>query len=122
MVLFASAATANPLGDFKGFLLLNPQLANIDMILDFYTQELIWQSPAAKDGLVLPDKKSLPSMVTPVQSAAASGAAQLKRPEQIDDEEFLDLFEQQRLPSWGHEPKLRSIWVMLRRSGRRSGG
>ncbi|CAE8585276.1 unnamed protein product, partial [Polarella glacialis] len=63
MVHYAIEATANPLGDFKGFVLMNPQLVNSDLLLDYYTQDTIWHNLDARDEVVMPDKKPLPSLL-----------------------------------------------------------
>ncbi|CAE8672420.1 unnamed protein product, partial [Polarella glacialis] len=64
MVHYAIQATANPLGDFKGFVLMSPQLVKSDLFLDYYTQDTIWHNPDARDEVVMPDKKPLPSLLS----------------------------------------------------------
>lgn len=63
MVHFAMVATQNPTGTFKTFLLLNPQLSNGGLFLEFYTKDKM-MSPEAKAAVVLPDKKPLPSLLS----------------------------------------------------------
>mmetsp|Transcript_51553 Transcript_51553/g.167322 ORF Transcript_51553/g.167322 Transcript_51553/m.167322 type:complete len:535 (-) Transcript_51553:125-1729(-) len=124
MVHYASELTTNPLGSFKGFLLLNPQLVNSDLLLEYYTQEAIWQNPDAQAQVVMPDKKPLPSLLGGA-AVSAKNAASDQPPEvvhELCDEEFLELFSQRKPPSWGHETKLRAIWLLLRLEGRRRGG
>jgi hypothetical protein len=48
MVHYAIVATQNPRGDFKTFLLLNPQLANGGMFLHFYSKGLMLHSLEAR--------------------------------------------------------------------------
>lgn len=124
MVHFAvtSDSTKNPLGTFKGFLLLNPQLVNSDLLLDYYSQEAIWKNPDAQKSVVLPDKKALPSLISPVgekEGKAPNVPTSLK---ELSDAEFMALFEQRRLPSWGHDARVRAIFLLLRSEGRRDGG
>jgi len=121
MVHYAMQATKNPLGTFQGFLLLNPQLTNRDMILEYYSQQLLWQNEEAKMQVVLPDKKQLPSMVSMPADPSETGH-KIALAKEINDEAYLALFRRQALPSWGHEPKLRAIYVSLRDTGRRKGG
>jgi len=132
MVHYAVEATANPLGDFKGFVLMNPQLVNSDLLLDYYTQDTIWHNLDARDEVVMPDKKPLPSLLSggnhQQQQAASATRQEVKEqpqafmPRELSDQAFLELFRQRRLPCWGHEAKLRAIWLLLQSEGRRQGG
>ncbi|CAE8611819.1 unnamed protein product [Polarella glacialis] len=134
MVHYAIQATANPLGDFKGFVLMNPQLVNSDLLLDYYTQDAIWHHPDARDEVVMPDKKPLPSLLSGgqqqpqvAQASSATGQEVQEQPRafvprELSDQVFLELFHQRRLPYWGHEAKLRAIWLLLQSEGRRQGG
>lgn len=45
MVDYAIAATKNPSGDFKGFLLMNPQLSNGGLYLEYYSKSLMMETP-----------------------------------------------------------------------------
>lgn len=47
---------------FPAFLLLNPYVADGNLWADYYSKEVM-MSPAAKAGMVLPDKKPLPNLV-----------------------------------------------------------
>ena len=48
--------------DFSRFLLLNPQVVDGNLWADYYSKDVM-MSPTAKEGMVLPDKKPLPSIV-----------------------------------------------------------
>ncbi|KAF9462304.1 ADP-ribosylation factor [Collybia nuda] len=48
--------------DFEMFLLCNPYVADGNLWADFYSRDVM-MSPAAKAGMVLPDKKPLPNLV-----------------------------------------------------------
>ncbi|KAG6902517.1 hypothetical protein C0995_015710 [Termitomyces sp. Mi166 len=48
---------------FALFLVLNPYVADENLWADYYSKEVM-MSPAAKEGMVLPDKKPLPNLVT----------------------------------------------------------
>ena len=48
--------------DFAKFLLINPHVVDGNLWADYYTKEVL-MSPKAKAEMVLPDKKSLPSLV-----------------------------------------------------------
>lgn len=124
MVHYAMEVTANPTGDFKGFLFMNPQLSNGGLFLHYYSKELMLHSPAARMEVALPDKRPLPSLISgvepgrpvrPLEERLAPG-----RP--LDDAAFLESFRAGRLPSWGHEAKLRALWCLLREHGRQRGG
>lgn len=124
MIHYASEATANPSGDFKGFLLLNPQLADSDLLFQYYSQDAVWHQPEAATELVMPNKKPLPSLLNSSQMLARnrSPEAHLTPQAPLSDPEFLGRFEAGTLPSWGHEQKMRAIWLLLKDHGRRSGG
>mmetsp|Transcript_55141 Transcript_55141/g.172903 ORF Transcript_55141/g.172903 Transcript_55141/m.172903 type:complete len:520 (+) Transcript_55141:89-1648(+) len=124
MVHYALETTANPTGDFKGFLFMNPQLSNGGLFLHYYTKELMLHDAGARLEVALPDRRPLPSLVggaepggpaRPLERCLAPG-----RP--MDDEAFLRCFHEGRLPSWGHEAKLRVVWCLLREHGRMKGG
>lgn len=63
---FSSTSSFTPLPspqtEFAGFLLLNPFVAQPNLWEEYYSKDVI-MSPEAKKGMVLPDKKSLPSLV-----------------------------------------------------------
>eukprot|EP00195_Chlamydomonas_chlamydogama_P003266 CAMPEP_0202922060 /NCGR_PEP_ID=MMETSP1392-20130828/77724_1 /ASSEMBLY_ACC=CAM_ASM_000868 /TAXON_ID=225041 /ORGANISM="Chlamydomonas chlamydogama, Strain SAG 11-48b" /LENGTH=632 /DNA_ID=CAMNT_0049615667 /DNA_START=305 /DNA_END=2204 /DNA_ORIENTATION=+ len=136
MVHYAMASTKNHAGDFKTFLLLNPQLTNGGLHLHYYTKRLIMDTPEARSSVVLPDKVPLPSLLPrqaqhhqadPQQARtltadlkALEQSAGPKRPvSSLTDVEFVVLFERRGLPSWGHEHMLRLIYAYLGQLGRR---
>jgi hypothetical protein len=47
---------------FPAFLLLNPYVVDGNLWADYYSKEVM-MSPAAKAGMVLPDRKPLPNLV-----------------------------------------------------------
>jgi len=124
MVHFAMESTANPTGDFKGFLLLNPQLSNGGLFLHYYSKELMLQSPDSRTQVALPDKRPLPSLISSTTSSEPPKPVEERlRPRgAMDDSEFLERFRAKTLPSWGHEQKIRAIWILLREHGRERGG
>ena len=68
--------------------------------------------------VLLPDKVSLPSLLVDVNSsntAAASGVSADKHLPRapLTDAHFLELLAQNQLPGWGHEVKLRVIYLLL---------
>mmetsp|Transcript_34383 Transcript_34383/g.76369 ORF Transcript_34383/g.76369 Transcript_34383/m.76369 type:complete len:712 (+) Transcript_34383:82-2217(+) len=136
MVHYAMASTKNHAGDFKTFLLLNPQLTNGGLHLHYYTKRLIMDTPEARSSVVLPDKVPLPSLLPrqaqhhqadPQQARtltadlkALEQSAGPKRPvSSLTDVEFVVLFERRGLPSWGHEHMLRLIYAYLGQLGHR---
>lgn len=79
MIHYAMEATKNPTGDFKGFLLMNPQLANGGLFLEYYNKRTMLNNPEARKQVVLPDKKPLPSLISQVDSKFKSGSLQSNR-------------------------------------------
>ena len=63
MVHYAIETTVNPTGDFKGFLVTNPQLADGGLFLEYYSAKLMLRTPETRKEVALPDKKQLPSFV-----------------------------------------------------------
>lgn len=130
---------------FKRFLLFNPHLCNGGLFLHYYTKKLMLLNAEARTSVLLPDIRPLPSFLsalppapptsesnsttTEISAAAsvvhedtATGAAatplhlrlQPRRP--LTDQEFLDAFRNQSLPSWGHDCKIRLIYLLLTQS------
>jgi len=123
MVHYAMESTAKSSDDFKSFLVLNPVMANSNLLLDYYTQETVWHDPAAQTQVVMPDKRPLPSLLSDVNASKQRGKEGLvPAVHEVSDQEFLDLFLQRKPPAWGHETRLRAIWLLLRNEGRRQGG
>eukprot|EP00927_Polykrikos_kofoidii_P009755 TRINITY_DN14087_c0_g1_i1.p1 TRINITY_DN14087_c0_g1~~TRINITY_DN14087_c0_g1_i1.p1 ORF type:complete len:511 (+),score=89.43 TRINITY_DN14087_c0_g1_i1:78-1610(+) len=116
MVHYAMETTANPSGDFKGFLLMNPQLSNGGLFLHYYTKKLMLLSPEARTQVVMPDKIPLPSLISSTEPAAdlAPIEERFSPSKPMSDDEFIDRFRNATLPSWGHEVKLRVIWKLLK--------
>jgi len=123
MVHYAIEASGSSASDFKRFLVLNPVLVNSNLLLEYYTQEAVWRDPVAQNQVVMPDKRPLPSLLSDVHASKQQGK---EGPSpvihEVSDQEFLDLFLQRKPPAWGHETRLRAIWLLLRNEGRRQGG
>ena len=112
---------------FKKFLLLNPQLANGGLFLHYYSKKLMLNTAASRTSVVLPDLRPLPSLVTNVkQLKAQRGSGGVESSEDfispsapVTDSQWLQKFETRKLPSWGHEMRLKLIWLRLSRLERR---
>jgi len=119
MVHYAMEATQNPTGDFKGFLLVNPQLSNGGLFLHYYTADLMLRSPHARTQVATPDKVPLPSVISSLeQPGPARPAQEIVSPARpLEDAEFLTRFRERTLPSWGHEARVRAIWTSLSEGG-----
>lgn len=144
------SVNALPNEEFKTFLVMNPHLANGGLFLHYYSKHRMLHDPDARTMVLLPDKAPLPSLLVDVdqllvRSAAAAatgtssssssstaagsdhtargnsvGVARLVPRDPLSDTEFLRLLSTQRLPGWGHEAKLRAIYLLLCRWGRSS--
>ncbi|KAG2451487.1 hypothetical protein HYH02_004085 [Chlamydomonas schloesseri] len=135
--------------DFKTFLLFNPLLTNGGLFLHYYSKDLMLNNPESRKQVALPDKRPLPSLITPVESIkqlqenqarfggkkgaagpAAPGHAGSQLPaaaaaaaaQPISDDDFLQRFLARRLDRWGHATMLRAVYCCLRAHGRRHGG
>jgi hypothetical protein len=122
MIHYAIVSTFNPSGDFKGFLLSNPQLSNGGMFLDYYNKNTMLNNPKAREEVVLPDKKPLPSIVSnavtkglklEAQESKTSQAAEEAKKAPLTDFEFIEEFEAKKLKSWSHESYVRVIWYFM---------
>lgn len=124
MVDYAMNSTNNPTNDFKGFLLLNPQLSNGGLFLHYYTNKHMNQNPDARTQVVLPDKLPLPSLLSSTTTAGPIRPIEERfaPAKPMDDAEFLMRLQARTLPSWGHEMKVRAVWTLLREHGRQRGG
>jgi signal recognition particle receptor subunit beta len=125
MVHYAREATANPKGDFKTFLLVNPQLCNGGMFLHYYSKKLMLMTPDSRASVVLPDVRPLPSLMSDVDGKKTDAASStiedhVAPAKPLTDDEFLERWESRSLPSWGHEARLRLIWLRLTRLERRA--
>jgi hypothetical protein len=112
---------------FKKFLLLNPQLSNGGLFLHYYSKKLMLNTAASRTSVVLPDLRPLPSLVTNVEQlkeqrglgGVDSSEGFISPSAPITDSEWLEKFETRKLPSWGHEMRLKLIWLRLSRLERR---
>lgn len=125
MVHFAIVSTKSPKNDFKTFLLLNPQLVNGGLFLHYYSKQRMLLDPEARSTMLLPDKISLPS-ITGTAAGTMTDKKLLTQPrEPLTDAEFLEHFNNSlinsttgdKLTGWGHESKLRLIYLVLLQNG-----
>lgn len=122
MVHFALVATKLPQQNFKTFLLMNPQLVNGGLFLHYYSKKRMLHDADARMMVLLPDKLPLPSIVsttTTTQAVSRSVIDNLPR-QPLTDTEFLRLFMQMKLPGWGHDVKIRAIYLLVCRYGHNS--
>jgi hypothetical protein len=130
-------------GDFKVFLLMNPQLANGGLFLHYYSKQRMLLDAEARSSVLLPDIRPLPSLLSLgsggdgggklvtsqagiVGTTTGSGGGgwgapvvrvedRLKPRAPLTDEEFLLAVDSGSLSGWGHEVKLRLLYLMLLR-------
>lgn len=123
---------------FKQFLVLNPQLSNGGLFLHYYSKKRMLLDAEARSSVLLPDIRPLPSLITHSDGSTASGPfatysavsaaaatplhvrLQPRRP--MTDEEFLNNVRTSSLRGWGHDVKIRLIYLLLSedaREGRR---
>ena len=119
MVHYAIEATKNPTNDFKGFLLMNPQLANGGLFLEYFTKDLMLMTIKSRREVVLPDIKQLPSIISSTTPRHIVDLPVKKKP--LSDSEFLHKFEAKSLECWGLEDEIRAVYVSLVSLGRREG-
>uniref|UniRef100_A0A0G4HB99 Uncharacterized protein n=1 Tax=Chromera velia CCMP2878 TaxID=1169474 RepID=A0A0G4HB99_9ALVE len=123
MIHYALEAARDPRAktDFKFFLAFNPQLCNSGMFLHFYAKERMLNDPKARTEVVLPDRKPLPSLISSIEREGPLPPAHEHLPvgDSVSDSLFLQLFEGNRLPSWGHAAFIRLIYCRLKTQGRR---
>lgn len=50
-------------GEFKRLLRENPELTDGELVLEYYSPELIWKDPRARVEFVVPDRKGIPSVI-----------------------------------------------------------
>jgi small GTP-binding protein len=146
MVHYAMVATKLPEQSFKVFLLMNPQLSNGGMFLHYYSKKRMLMDPVARTEVVLPDIRPLPSIIPPAsatanKSSGSSSSSVVIPPTNVNskvnvsllsDEEFFRIFlkkeekedgkERTGLPAFGHEIKLRILYISLLEYGRGKGG
>ena len=120
MVHYAIVATKNPTNDFKGFLLMNPQLANGGLFLEYFTKDLMLMKMESRQQVVLPDIKQLPSIISSITPHSKVEVLVVKE-KALTDSEFLQKFEDKSLERWGLEHEIRAVYVCLVSRGRREG-
>lgn len=108
--------------DWKSFLLMNPQLANGGMYLHYYSKDVM-MTPKAKEVVVLPDKRPLPSLLTDTSRQKLdnnnNNVVVFKEP--LPTMAFLTSVSQGTMESWSHESYLRVIFEILLEYGRPQG-
>jgi hypothetical protein len=128
MVHYAMCASPNKDGQFKTFLLMNPQMANGGLFLHYYSKQRMLLSAEARTSVLLPDITPLPSII-PTWSGGRPGNhvdkvnpvpihLRLQPRQPLTDKEFLTAAlptagEMSGLTNWGHDVKLRLIYLML---------
>lgn len=129
MVHYAIVATKLPRPEFKMFLLMNPQLANGGLFMKYYSRRLMLHTPEARSSVMLPDILPLPSRIPSdktVQNvellASAASNVHLPQISRLSDGKVYTLFQDHVLPAWGHDIKVRMIYIMLNLYGRNKGG
>jgi ADP-ribosylation factor protein 1 len=128
VVHYAIIATKLPENTFKTFLVMNPQLSNGGLFLEYYTKDTMLMNPQSRKEVMLPDKKSLPSIIAlPTSTASKSISSELNKlkltnDNDMNDSEFYHLFRSKELSSFGHETKLRLMYLYLCYYGRGKGG
>ena len=121
IVHYACVATKNPMNNFAGFLLMNPQLLNAtDLPLSYYKKDTLF-SKQAQANVTLPDLKPLPSIVPSSSTSQKMQPIGVSDLDSLNDETFLQEFESCTLTNWSHTMFLRMVWLYLTREGRRTG-
>ncbi|RYH21089.1 GTP-binding protein [archaeon] len=133
MIHYAMASTSAfstlPAKDFKTFLLLNPQLSNGGLYLQYYSKDLMLMQEQSRKEVVLPDVSPLPSIIVSKLVPTMTSLAYVypssvgMNSMLLDDRAFYQAFVQRKLSGWGHMYKLRTIYLLLvGKYGRRKGG
>jgi len=114
LVHYSIKSQISVIDDFKMFLMVNPCMTDENMYQKYY-EEGIPESEDAKKQMILPKKKSLPSIVfKPVgDETKAKKLMSDFEAKDISDEEFIQVFEGGTLSGWGHEYFLRTIFCYL---------
>ncbi len=119
IVHYALEAMANSANDFSSFLLMNPQLLNeSEYPLAYYKKETLF-SDLAKETVVLPDVKHLPSIIPSASHTKVETKLSHDEVVEINDDEFINDFESCSLTNWSHKTHLRMAWLYLTRNDRR---
>ena len=137
MVHYAMNTTANIDGEFKTFLLMNPQLVNGGLFLHFYSKKRMLLDPEARVSVLLPDKVQLPSIISSLDlkdNDNIPAHVRLAPRAPLSDGEFIRAVIQTSgekggengdgnssnsscyenpLFAWGHDMKIRLIYLML---------
>eukprot|EP00179_Madagascaria_erythrocladioides_P005737 CAMPEP_0198309350 /NCGR_PEP_ID=MMETSP1450-20131203/1745_1 /TAXON_ID=753684 ORGANISM="Madagascaria erythrocladiodes, Strain CCMP3234" /NCGR_SAMPLE_ID=MMETSP1450 /ASSEMBLY_ACC=CAM_ASM_001115 /LENGTH=442 /DNA_ID=CAMNT_0044012103 /DNA_START=129 /DNA_END=1454 /DNA_ORIENTATION=- len=125
LVHFAIIQMPKPLShNFKTFLVMNPQLSNGGLFLSYYTKAHMMNNPAARNEVVLPNLRPLPSLLADTTSdaatakatatAAAAAAHVSSEGGPADDRDFLKQFADKTLLGWSHLHRVRLAFLCLR--------
>ena len=81
------------------------------------------QTAESRLEVVLPDIRPLPSLISRVDPSQEKRKTDeiIPRAAPLSDEEFRLRWEEGKLSSWGHEARLRVIWLTLQKHGRQQG-
>jgi hypothetical protein len=117
MVHYATVATKNPLSNFKTFLFMNPQFANGGMFLHYYSKKRMLLDPEARNTVLLPDLRPLPSLLTLTDSSSEAAKTpihlRLQPRAPLDDQQFIAAIRSNEYPGWGHDTLIRLIYILL---------
>lgn len=122
IVHYALEAAKNPTNDFADFVLMKPQLLNeIELPLTYYSKNTLF-SDQAKETVILPDVKQLPSILPSTAHGNNNMNKTVHQDEpviELNDDDFLNAFELCTLTNWSHKTHLRMAWLYLTRNDRR---
>jgi ADP-ribosylation factor protein 1 len=121
MVHYAIESSSTATSEFKQFLVLNPQLSNGGLFLEYYNKDTMLNNPKARSEVVLPDRKPLPSILpqkisNDVSDESKSNIAPMKKQSNLEmsEMEFMQAFENRTLDSWSHNNFVRVIWNVMK--------
>jgi ADP-ribosylation factor protein 1 len=128
MVHYAMVATKLPENSFKAFLVMNPLLCSGELFLRYYSKQLMLMDPKSRTEVVLPDIKPLPSIIHSSTTPRIIPIAENRNEKSkinlstVNDEQFYQLLLNHELNAFGHEIKLRIIYIFLCIHARSKGG
>lgn len=85
MVHYAIVATKNPDQTFKTFLFMNPALADGQLWAYHYTKKRLMMDAEARNRVVLPDRKPLPSIIVSSSSSSSSSSSASSSTAAVDE-------------------------------------
>lgn len=120
MVHYAMASTQFKANDFAAFLLTHVQLCEGGLFLNYFSKSLMLESEVARNQVVLPDLKPLPSLISSTSPSKTSRQV-VPAPrifEDAADSEFVDTVERGLNKHWDHASLLRLIYCLMCSNGR----